>query len=279
MFHVRQGRREFVPGVHRADARRRGAPEGPGRTGPETVLLPTDDPLPRGTHRRSLAVRLSDLALGRRSRGEGFLRLQSFESFRRVRGVAWFERGDRQVFPLTGNPTSLGCWRLRFKSGRTHTHPGVIRRLGRTARPPGLQPTLDRTVSARSVIILLGRPAVSNASGVGRLFGCSAYHLAAAGLGPVAPPRESSARRTVASSLGARARSRASGRPRSQERSGRRGRPGGRSSSASANGIGTTARTSLPGGAAHGRDSTRPLARRNPSWRPSISSGDKLERP
>src|SRR5438094_2627105 len=124
MFHVRQGRREFVPGVHRADARRRGAPESPGRTGPETVLLPSDDPLSRGTHRRSLAVRLSDLALSRRSGGEGFLRLQSFESFRRVRGVAWFERGDRQVFPLTRNPTSLGCWRLRFKSGRTHLTSG-----------------------------------------------------------------------------------------------------------------------------------------------------------
>src|SRR2546427_11367234 len=96
MFHVRQGRREFVPGVHRADARRRGAPKGAGRVGAETVLLPSDDPLSRGTHRRSLAVWLSDLALGRRSRGEGFLRLQSFESFRRVRGVAWFERGDRQ---------------------------------------------------------------------------------------------------------------------------------------------------------------------------------------
>src|SRR5206468_949277 len=124
MFHVRQGRREFVPCVHRADARRRGAPEGPGRTGPETVLLPSDDPLSRGTHRRSLAVRLSDLALGRRTRGEGFLGLQSFESFRRVRGVAWFERGDQPVFPLTGNPTSLGCWRLRFKSGRTHLTSG-----------------------------------------------------------------------------------------------------------------------------------------------------------
>src|SRR5438093_11933956 len=184
MFHVRQGRREFVPGVHRADARWRGAQKGPGRTGPETVLLPTDDPLSCGTHRRSLAVRLSDLARGRRSRGKGFLGLQSFESFRRVRGVAWFERGDPQVFPLTRNPTSLGCWRLRFKSGRTHTHPGVIRiRSGRTATPSGLQPARDKTVSARSVIILLGRPAVSNASGVGRLFGCSAYHLAAARLG------------------------------------------------------------------------------------------------
>src|SRR5437870_4284867 len=131
MFHVRQGRREFVPGVHRADARRRGAPKGAGRVGAETVLLPSDDPLSRGTHRRSLAVRLSDLALNRRSRGEGFLRLQSFESFRRVRGVAWFERGDRQVFPLTRNPTSLGCWRLRFKSGRTHFHGGTEYRFPR----------------------------------------------------------------------------------------------------------------------------------------------------
>src|SRR5437867_9428154 len=124
MFHVRQGRREFVPGVHRADARGGGAPKGPRRTGTETVLLPSDDPLPCGTHRRSLAVRLRDLAPRRRTRGEGFLRLQSFERFRWVRGVAWFERGGRLVFPLTRNPTSLGCWRLRFKSGRTHLTSG-----------------------------------------------------------------------------------------------------------------------------------------------------------
>src|SRR5439155_1658440 len=39
MFHVRQGRREFVPGVHRADARGGGAPKGPRRTGPDTVQL------------------------------------------------------------------------------------------------------------------------------------------------------------------------------------------------------------------------------------------------
>src|SRR3989304_6299307 len=45
----------------------------------------------------------------------------------------------------------------------------------------GLQPTRDRTVSGRSVIILLGRRTVSNASGVGRLFGWSAYQRAAAG--------------------------------------------------------------------------------------------------
>src|SRR2546427_9977795 len=170
MFHVRQGRRKFVPGVHRTNARWGGAAEGPGRVGAETVLLPSDDPLSRGTHRRSLAVRLSDLARGRRSRGEGFLGLQSFERFRRVRGVAWFWRGDQPVFPLTRNPTSLGCWGLRFKSGRTHTHPSVIPiRFGRTARPPGLQPTPDRTGSARTGIILLWRAAASNASGVGRL--------------------------------------------------------------------------------------------------------------
>src|SRR5947209_8433957 len=124
MFHVRQGRRKFVPGVHRADARWGGAPQGPGRAGTETVLLPSDDPLPCGTHRRSVAVRLKDLAPRRRTRGEGFLGLQSFESFRWVRGVAWFERGGRPVFPLTRNPTSLGCWRLRFKSGRTHLQSG-----------------------------------------------------------------------------------------------------------------------------------------------------------
>src|SRR5439155_3300947 len=124
MFHVRQGRGKFVPGVHRADARGRGAPQGPRRAGTETVLLPSDDPLPCGTHRRSVAVRLKDLAPRRRTRGEGFLGLQSFERFRWVRGVAWFERGGRLVFPLTRNPTSLGCWRLRFKSGRTHLTSG-----------------------------------------------------------------------------------------------------------------------------------------------------------
>src|SRR2546425_4262059 len=123
MFHVRQGCRKFVPGVHRADARWRGAPEGPRRAGAEAVLLPSDDPLPRRTHRRSLAVRLKDLAPRRRTRGEGFLGLQSFESSRRVRGVAWFERGGRLGFPLTRNPTSLGGWGLRVKSGRTHTPP------------------------------------------------------------------------------------------------------------------------------------------------------------
>src|SRR2546426_12169581 len=108
MFHVRQGRRKFVPGVHRANARWRGAQKGPGRTGPETVLLPTDDPLSCGTHRRSLTVRMSDLALSRRSRGEGFLRLQSFERFRRVRWGGWFERGERQHSRAQENHTTWG---------------------------------------------------------------------------------------------------------------------------------------------------------------------------
>src|SRR3989454_6520699 len=125
MFHVRQGRRKLVPGVHRADARWRGAAEGPRRAGAETVLLPSDDPLPCGAHRRSLAVRMKDLAPRRRTRGEGFLGLQSFESFRRVRGVAWFERGDRLGFPLTRNPTSFGGWRLRVKSGPTPIQGGL----------------------------------------------------------------------------------------------------------------------------------------------------------
>src|SRR5206468_5241219 len=66
------------------------------------------------------SCRSDERSLADRFRGEGFLGPQSFESFRRVRGVAWFERGDHPVFPLTRNPTSLGCWRLRFKSGRTH---------------------------------------------------------------------------------------------------------------------------------------------------------------
>src|SRR5437764_13418089 len=66
------------------------------------------------------SCRSDERSLADRFRGEGFLGPQSFESFRRVRGVAWFERGDRPVFPLTRNPTSLGCWRLLFKSGRTH---------------------------------------------------------------------------------------------------------------------------------------------------------------
>ncbi len=150
MFHVRQSRREFVPGVHRANARRRGAQKGPGRAGAETVLLPSDDPLPRGTHRRGLAVRLNDLAASRRHRGEGFLGLHSFERFRRVRGVAWFERGDQRVFPLTGNPTSLGCWRLRFKSGRTHYHPVrnlhlFMRRFPSRGSGPGGPPSPKRS--------------------------------------------------------------------------------------------------------------------------------------
>src|SRR2546428_13843676 len=115
MFHVRQGCRKFVPGVHRADARWRGAPEGPRRAGAETVLLPSDDPLPCGTHRRSLAVRLKDLAPRRRTRGEGVLGLQSFESFRRVRWVAWFEGGDRLGLPAPKNSTRLGGRRVPFE--------------------------------------------------------------------------------------------------------------------------------------------------------------------
>src|SRR2546428_11129845 len=123
MFHVRQGCRKFVPGVHRADARWRGAPEGPRRAGAEAVLLPSDDPLPRRTHRRSLAVRLKDLAPRRRTRGEGFLGLQSFESSRRGRGGAWFERGDPLGFPPPRKSTNLGGWRLPVQTRPTPTPP------------------------------------------------------------------------------------------------------------------------------------------------------------
>src|SRR5437899_8694096 len=122
MFHVRQSRRQRLPCVHRTNARRRSAPEGAGRTRPEAVLLPPDDPLPRGTDRRSPAVRLRSPAAAAPDGGEGFLGPHSFESFRRVRGVAWFERGDlrssrsQEILPAWGagdsgsnpdGPTSL----------------------------------------------------------------------------------------------------------------------------------------------------------------------------
>src|SRR5438552_16434163 len=77
------------------------------------------------------SCRSDERFLADRFRGEGFLGPQSFESLQRVRGVAWFERGDHPVFPLTRNPTSLGCWRLRFKSGRTHFHGGTEYRFPR----------------------------------------------------------------------------------------------------------------------------------------------------
>src|SRR5437899_7320967 len=108
MFHVRQSRRQRLPCVHRTNARRRSAPEGAGRTRPEAVLLPPDDPLPRGTDRRSPAVRLRSPAAAAPDGGEGFLGPHSFESFRRVRGVAWFERGDlrssrsQEILPAWG---------------------------------------------------------------------------------------------------------------------------------------------------------------------------------
>src|SRR6266566_9746105 len=108
MFHVRQSRRQRLPCVHRTNARRRSAPEGAGRARPEAVLLPPDDPLPRGTHRRSIAVRLRSPAAAAPDGGEGFLGPQSFESFRRVRGVAWFERGglrssrSQEILPAWG---------------------------------------------------------------------------------------------------------------------------------------------------------------------------------
>src|SRR5712692_3678362 len=58
MFHVRQGRRERVPGLPRPDAPRRGAAGRPRCPRAETLLLPPYDPLPRGAHRRGPALRL-----------------------------------------------------------------------------------------------------------------------------------------------------------------------------------------------------------------------------
>src|SRR6266705_1923043 len=105
------------------------------------------------------SCRSDERSLADRFRGEGFLGPQSFESFQRVRGVAWFERGDHPVFPLTRNPTSLGCWRLRFKSGRTHFPPGGGCHSGRreetNAPDSSLVPGPDRrntTLMRRSAI-------------------------------------------------------------------------------------------------------------------------------
>lgn len=62
-------------------------------------------------------------------------------------------------------------------------HGFLVRWSGARAHPErSYDSTLDKTVRARSVIALLGWPGLSNASGVGGFFPCSAYHLAAAGV-------------------------------------------------------------------------------------------------
>src|SRR6267143_874838 len=81
---------------------------------------------------------------------------------------AYFSRAILGPWGSLVYPWWFGTTRLRFKSGRTHYGRGnqsapLHRRL------PRPQPTRNRTPSARSVIILLGRPAVSNVGEVGRL--------------------------------------------------------------------------------------------------------------
>src|SRR5439155_15908704 len=57
------------------------------------------------------------------SRGNRLLAARRFESSAGPWGSLVWARGPRVCRP-TGNPTSLGCWRLRFKSGRTHSQSG-----------------------------------------------------------------------------------------------------------------------------------------------------------
>src|SRR5256886_8892009 len=57
------------------------------------------------------------------SRGNRLLAARRFESPAGPWGSLVWARGPRVIRP-TGNPTSLGCWRLRFKSGRTHLQSG-----------------------------------------------------------------------------------------------------------------------------------------------------------
>src|SRR5438876_8031627 len=57
------------------------------------------------------------------SRGNRLLAARRFESPAGPWGSLVWARGPRVIRP-TGNPTSLGCWRLRFKSGRTHLTSG-----------------------------------------------------------------------------------------------------------------------------------------------------------
>ena len=57
------------------------------------------------------------------SRGNRLLAARRFELPAGPWGSLVWARGPRVCRP-TGNPTSLGCWRLRFKSGRTHFNSG-----------------------------------------------------------------------------------------------------------------------------------------------------------
>src|SRR2546430_4037618 len=58
MLHVRQGRRQRVPRLRRPHPPGGRPAAGAGRPGPEAVLLPPDDPLPRRVDRRGPSLRL-----------------------------------------------------------------------------------------------------------------------------------------------------------------------------------------------------------------------------
>src|SRR3990170_8579969 len=100
MFHVRERRRVHVGAVRRADGEGRGPADRAQRTRPGALLLPPHAPLERGPDGRRAPVRVARHVFI----GTAITRIP------RVRGVAWY-------------PTSLGCWRLAFKSPRTHSRP------------------------------------------------------------------------------------------------------------------------------------------------------------
>src|SRR3990170_6181565 len=102
MFHVRERRRVHVGAVRRADGEGRGPADRARRTRPGALLLPPHAPLERGPDGRRAPVRVARHVFI----GTALTRIP------RVRGVAWY-------------PTSLGCWRLAFKSPRTHRLPGT----------------------------------------------------------------------------------------------------------------------------------------------------------
>src|SRR5256886_9083118 len=119
MLHVRQGRWQRIPGVRRAHTPGGRPAVGARHTRAEAVLLPPDDSVARRANRRGSSVRLIGPSLQGRVYTAAVLRVAP-----RVRGVAWFGLGGLASFRPTGNPTSLGCWRLRFKSGRTQSPGG-----------------------------------------------------------------------------------------------------------------------------------------------------------
>src|SRR2546427_218709 len=103
MLHVRQGRWQRIPGVRRAHTPGGRPAVGARHTRPEAVLLPPDDPVARRADRRGSSVRLIGPSLHGRVFTAAVLRVAP-----RVRGVAWFGRGDlassgpQEILPAWG---------------------------------------------------------------------------------------------------------------------------------------------------------------------------------